>query len=307
MRLLTRSDFDGLVCAVLLKQVEPIDSIEFCHPKDMQDGKIEVTNQDIITNLPYHPNAFMWFDHHISEAVRNQQISFRGRCEVAPSTARVVYDYYAAQGKAEKLERFKPLLKEVDKFDAAQLTPEDVTNPQGWMLLSYIMDPRTGLGKQHDYQVSNKELMAKMIDWMEKYSLEEILELPDVKERIKRYKEDEQNFKEALLKHSRQEESVVITDFRNVVAPVGNRFLIYTLFPTANISVRIMDGKQNETVVVAVGHSIFNRTAKTDVGALMAKYGGGGHSGAGTCQLPVSQANEKIAQIIEEIKKTERG
>jgi len=249
----------------------------------------------------------MWFDHHASEAVRNQQVSFKGRCEVAPSAARVVYDYYAAQGKAEKLERFKPLLNEVDKFDSAQLTPEDVTNPQGWMLLSYIMDPRTGLGKQHDYQVSNKELMLKMVDWIEKHSLEEILELPDVKERIKRYKEDEQNFKEALLKHSRQEESVVITDFRNVVAPVGNRFLIYTLFPTANISVRIMDGKQNETVVVAVGHSIFNRTAKTDVGALMAKYGGGGHSGAGTCQLPVSQADEKIAQIIEEIKKTERG
>jgi nanoRNase/pAp phosphatase (c-di-AMP/oligoRNAs hydrolase) len=307
MRLLTRSDFDGIVCAVLLKQVEPIDTIEFCHPKDMQDGKIEVTNQDIITNLPYHPNAFMWFDHHASEAVRNQQVSFKGRCEVAPSAARVVYDYYAAQGKAEKLERFKPLLNEVDKFDSAQLTPEDVTNPQGWMLLSYIMDSRTGLGKQHDYQVSNKELMLKMVDWIEKHSLEEILELPDVKERIKRYKEDEQNFKEALLKHSRQEESVVITDFRNVVAPVGNRFLIYTLFPTANISVRIMDGKQNETVVVAVGHSIFNRTAKTDVGALMAKYGGGGHSGAGTCQLPVSQADEKIAQIIEEIKKTERG
>jgi len=307
MRLLTRSDFDGIVCAVLLKQVEPIDTIEFCHPKDMQDGKIEVTNQDIITNLPYHPNAFMWFDHHASEAVRNQQVSFKGRCEVAPSAARVVYDYYAAQGKAEKLERFKPLLNEVDKFDSAQLTPEDVTNPQGWMLLSYIMDPRTGLGKQHDYQVSNKELMLKMVDWIEKHSLEEILELPDVKERIKRYKEDEQNFKEALLKHSRQEESVVITDFRNVVAPVGNRFLIYTLFPTANISVRIMDGKQNETVVVAVGHSIFNRTAKTDVGALMAKYGGGGHSGAGTCQLPVSQADEKIAQIIEEIKKKEKG
>lgn len=213
MRLLTRSDFDGIVCAVLLKQVEPIDTIEFCHPKDMQDGKIEVTNQDIITNLPYHPNAFMWFDHHASEAVRNQQVSFKGRCEVAPSAARVVYDYYAAQGKAEKLERFKPLLNEVDKFDSAQLTPEDVTNPQGWMLLSYIMDPRTGLGKQHDYQVSNKELMLKMVDWIEKHSLEEILELPDVKERIKRYKEDEQNFKEALLKHSRQEESVVITDF----------------------------------------------------------------------------------------------
>ncbi len=307
MRLLTRSDFDGLVCAVLLKQVEPIDSIEFCHPKDMQDGKIKVTNQDIITNLPYHPDASMWFDHHASEAVRNEELSFRGRYELAPSTARVVYDYYANQGKAEKLERFKPLLTEVDKYDAAQLKPEDVSNPQGWMLLAYIMDPRTGLGKQHDYGISNKELMFKMIDLIEKHSLEQILESPDVKVRIERYKEDEQNFKEALLKHSRQEESVVITDFRNVTVPTGNRFLIYTLFPTANISVRIMDGKQNERVVVALGHSIFNRTAKTDVGALMARFGGGGHRGAGTCQLPVSQADEKIAQIIAEIKKTEKG
>lgn len=303
MRLLTRSDFDGLVCAVLLKQVEPIDVIEFCHPKDMQDGKIKVTNQDIIANLPYHPEAAMWFDHHASEATRNEDQSFRGRYEVAPSAARVVYDYYAAQGKGEKLERFKPLLVEVDKSDSAHLAPEDVTNPKGWMLLSYIMDPRTGLGKQRDYEISNKELMLKLVDWMSAHSAEEVLELPDVKARVKRYQEDEQAFKEALLKRSRQEANVVITDFRGEQTPVGNRFLVYTLFPTANISVRIMDGKQGEFVVIAVGHSIFNRTSKTDVGALMASYGGGGHRGAGTCQLPLSQADEKIAQIIERIKK----
>lgn len=303
MRLLTRSDFDGLVCAVLLKQVEPIDSIEFCHPKDMQDGKIKVTSQDIVANLPYHPDAAMWFDHHSSEVARNEDQYFRGRYDVAPSAARVVFDYYAAQGKGEKLERFKPLLVEVDKSDAAQLSPEDVTNPKGWMLLSYIMDPRTGLGKQHDYEISNKELMYKLVDWIATHSVEEILEMPDVKARVKRYQENEQAFKEALLKHSRQEANVVITDFRGVQAPVGNRFLIYTLFPEANISVLIMDGKRGEFVAVAVGHNIFNRTSKTDVGALMASFGGGGHRGAGTCQLPLDQADEKIAQIIERIKK----
>lgn len=303
MRVLTRSDFDGLVCAVLLRQVEPVDTIEFCHPKDMQDGKIKVTSDDIICNLPYHPDAAMWFDHHASEAVRNEDITFRGRYEVAPSAARVVYNYYAMQGKADKLERFKPILAEVDKTDSAHLTPEDVTNPSGWVLLSYLMDPRTGLGKQHDYTISNKELMMKLVDWMSQYSLEEIMEIPDIKERIKRYKEDEKAFKDALLAHSRQEGNVVITDFRNVQVPVGNRFLIYTLFPTANISVRIMDGKGGEFIAVAVGHSIFNRTSKTDVGALMARYGGGGHHAAGTCQLPVHQADEKIAEIVAEIKK----
>jgi oligoribonuclease NrnB/cAMP/cGMP phosphodiesterase (DHH superfamily) len=303
MRLLTRSDFDGLVCAVLLNEVETIDSVEFHHPKDMQDGKVTVTSSDIITNLPYHPDAGVWFDHHASEASRNEDMHFKGRFAVAPSAARVVYDYYVLQGKGEKLQKFSELLVEVDKSDSANLSPDDVTNPQGWILLSYLMDPRTGLGKQKDYQVSNRDLMLKLVDWISTKTPAEILEMPDIKERVKRYRDDEAAFKAALQKHSRHDGNVVITDFRNNDAPVGNRFLIYTLFPTTNISLRIIDGRKGEFCSVAVGHSIFNRTSKTDVGALMAKYGGGGHRGAGTCQLPYTDLDKKIADMISAMKK----
>lgn len=303
MRLLTRSDFDGLVCAAMLKEVEQIDEIEFHHPKDMQDGKIHVTSNDIITNLPYHPDAGMWFDHHASEASRNEEMQFKGRFAVAPSAARVVYDYYVLQGKGDKLAKYQDLLIQVDKSDSANLEPEDVTNPQGWILLSYLMDPRTGLGKQHDYQISNKTLMLKLVDWIIEKTPEEILNEPDIKERVDRYRAQEQAFKDALLKHSKQDANVVITDFRGIETPVGNRFLIYTLFPTANISVRIMDGKKGEFCSIAVGHSIFNRTSRTDIGALMAKYGGGGHRGAGTCQLPYDQVDAKVAEMVAIMKK----
>ncbi len=303
MRLLTRSNFDGLVCAVLLKEVEQIDEIEFHHPKDMQEGKIKVTANDIIANLPYHPDAGMWFDNHASEAARNEDITFKGRFADAPSAARVVYDYYVLQGKGEKLAKYQQLLTEVDKFDSANLEPEDVINPKGWILLSYLMDPRTGLGKQHDYQISNKALMRKLVDWMSEKTPEEILNEPDIKERVERYFKQEEEFRKVQLQHSRQDGNVVITDFRGVEVPIGNRFVIYTQFPTANISIRIMDGKKGEFCSIAVGHSIFNRTSRTDVGALMAKYGGGGHRSAGTCQLPYDVVDAKVAEMIAIMKK----
>ncbi|NTW49829.1 MAG: exopolyphosphatase [Chlorobiales bacterium] len=303
MRLLTRLDFDGLACATLLKEVTEIDTVEFCHPKDMQDGKIHVTKNDIITNLPYHPDSGVWFDHHSSEAARHGATSFTGRYEIAPSTARVVYNHFTLKGEGEKLCKYEPLVIEVDKVDSAMLSPEDVSCPKGWVLLAYIMDPRSGLTKGTTYQISNYELMLKMINWMREHSAEEILEFPDIKERVQRYFAEEKIFKEALLRHSRQDENVVITDFRGLDAPAGNRFLIYTLFPETNISVRLIDGKSKEITVVACGHSIFNRTSKTDVGALMARYGGGGHKGAGTCQIGSAEADAVIAEITLQMKK----
>ncbi|MDX2128468.1 MAG: exopolyphosphatase [Chloroherpetonaceae bacterium] len=306
MRLLTRSDFDGLMCAVLLKEVIQLDSVEFHHPKDMQDGKVTVTEKDVITNLPFNSNAGLWFDHHSSESSRFdlEEVSFKGRYEVAPSAARVVYNYYVQQGHAEKFKKYDKILVDVDKADSANLTPEDVLTPKGWILLSYLMDPRTGLGKQHDYAVSNRELMFKLIDWIPEYlhNPEALLALPDVKSRVDRYTQDEKNFRTELEKHSRVEGNVVITDFRGVETPIGNRFLIYTLFPKTNISVRVMDGRKGEFCSLALGHSIFNRTSKTDVGALMAKYGGGGHRGAGTCQLPYSEVDSKLSEIVAKMK-----
>lgn len=307
MRLITRSDFDGLVCAVLLRELETIDSIEFVHPKDVQDGKIAIGPNDILTNLPYAQGVGLWFDHHSSEIVRNEDTaSYRGRFEIAPSAARVVYNYYSEKGQRDKLQRYDELLQSVDKSDAAQLSVEDVTRPQGWMLLSYVMDPRTGLAYHHAYRISNRELMTRMIELIAKHPDDpgSVLSDPDVKERIDRYFEQQEAFTKLMRERSTVEKNVILTDLRGAGdIPAGNRFLIYTMFPEANIQVRIFDGRKGEFVVCAVGHSIFNRTSKTDVGALMDKYGGGGHRGAGTCQLPNAHAETKVREIIEQIKR----
>lgn len=305
MRLVTRSDFDGLTCGVLLKEVERIDAIEFVHPKDVQEGRVQVGGNDILTNLPYQPGVGLWFDHHASEALRNDmgETVFKGRFEVAPSAARVVYDHYVEAGKGAKLKKYKKLLEAVDKSDSAKLTAKEVTKPTGWVLLSYVMDPRTGLGYSHDYAISNRELMHKMVDWIPKMTVTALLKQPDVKARTERYFADQKRFVEVLKDHSKQDRNVVVTDLRGVTnVPAGNRFLIYTLFPKSNISVRLFDGKTGD-VVVAVGHSIFKRTSKTDVGKLMSKYGGGGHRGAGTCQIPAATANATIKKILTAIKR----
>jgi nanoRNase/pAp phosphatase (c-di-AMP/oligoRNAs hydrolase) len=302
MRLITRSDFDGLVCAVLLRNVEPVDSVEFVHPKDVQDGKIKVGKDDILTNLPFVPGIGLWFDHHSSEIVRNEETpAYHGRFEIAPSAARVVFNHYGPS----RLGRYASLLESVDKSDAAQLSMDDVTHPAGWMLLSYVMDPRTGLAYHRDYRISNRELMTKMIDLIAENpdAPETVLADPDVKERIDRYFSQQTEFEKLQRRHSRVEGNVIVTDLRGAgEMPPGNRFLIYTMFPEANIQVRIFDGRKGEFIVCAVGHSIFNRTSKTDIGRLMDRYGGGGHRGAGTCQLPLADAEAKLAEIINQIR-----
>lgn len=306
MRLITRSDFDGLMCGVLLREVEQIDAVDFVHPKDVQDGTVKATANDILTNLPYQPGVGMWFDHHASEALRNDMegIDFRGRFEVAPSAARVVYDHYVEQGKGAKLRKFKKVLEAVDKSDSADLSKDDVTKPKGWILLSYVLDPRTGLGYQHDYAISNRQLMTKMLDWIGKHPVTAILKMPDVAARVAQYKKDQEAFAKLLKETSKLDKNVVVTDLRGRKdLPAGNRFLIYTLFPKCNISVRLFDGKGGERTIVAVGHSIFRRTSKTDVGKLMGKFGGGGHRGAGTCQLPPETANVEIKKILTAIKR----
>jgi len=304
MRLITRSDFDGLVCAVLLRQVMPLEAIDFVHPKDVQDGKIPAGENDILTNLPYVPGVGLWFDHHSSEGSRNEvdALGFKGRFEVAPSAARVVYNYFK-ESDGDKLARFDDLLEAVDKSDAAQLSVEDVKNPTGWILLSYVMDPRTGLAYHRGYRIPNRDLMMKMVDWIDTMSVDEILRQPDVLERTERYFEQQKTFEEVMRKHAHVEGNVIVTDLRGIgEIPTGNRFLIYTMFPEANIEARVFDGKKGEFVVVALGHSIFNRASKTDIGKLTSRYGGGGHRGAGTCQLPLEGADAKVREIIEQCK-----
>ncbi|MBL7960004.1 exopolyphosphatase [bacterium] len=294
MRLITRTDLDGLTCAVFITVMEKIDEVLFAEPKAMQDGKVAVNDHDIIANLPYHPKCALWFDHHTSQMKHSEKEGYRGKFAVAPSCARVIYDFYE---HPDELKPFDELLVETDRVDSANLNMDDVMNPKGWVLLSYTLDPRSGLDAFEDY-------FQRMIGWIQVHKVDEILKLPDVKSKVETYLAEQDNFKKALLEHSRQDGNVIITDQRPVQKfPAGNRFLIYTLFPEGNISARLFRGKEPGITVCAVGHSIFNRTSKTDVGALMAEYGGGGHKGAGTCQLPDAEADAKVKEIVERMKK----
>ncbi len=301
MRLVTRSDFDGLVCGVLLKEVGIIDSMKFVHPKDIQDGTVEITSDDVLTNIPFVPGCGMWFDHHSSEDERSlhAEHEFEGSCRPAPSCARVVWDYY---GGKNEFPGFDDLMQAVDKFDAAALDPDDVFRPEGWMLLAYVMDPRTGLGRYHDYRISNYQLMEDMIDYCRTMTLDEILELPDVRERTNRYFEHEPTFRKFLRDRSAVYGTVLVTDLRGAEeTPCGNRFMPYALFPEPTISIRIIDGKANEFCVFAVGHSIFDRSSLTNVGSLMLKYGGGGHDRAGTCQVSYEIADIVLQELIDQM------
>ena len=297
MRLITRSDFDGLACAVLLRHAGIIDSFNFAHPKDIQDGKVEVTENDVLANVPYVAGCGLWFDHHISEAQRGSlDKEFKGACYNAPSAAHIVYDYYGGQ---EKFPQFDALLAAVDKADAGQFTLDEIQNPTNWALLSFIMDPRTGLGRYRDYRISNYQLMEALVEYCQQHAIDEILTQPDVQERVQRYFEQEAEFEIMLHQHTRVQGSVIITDLRGV-APIatGNRFKIYSLFPEQSVSLWVTDGRNKENVSIAVGRSIINRTCQTNIGWLMLKYGGGGHAAAGTCQVLPAEADRVVAEII---------
>lgn len=299
MRLLTRSDYDGLMCAVLLKELNMYDEIQFVHPKDMQDGQVAVTENDILVNIPYVPGCGMWFDHHTSEEERGvaKAGEFKGASYPAPSCARVIYEYY---GGDEKLGTFKELLEAADKADSAQFTRDEILNPTRWVLLSFLMDPRTGLGRYHDYRISNYQYMLELIDSLRTMGVDEILALPDSQERVKRYEEHKAHFLQMMFEYSRAEGDVIVTDLRDVPETyVGNRHVIYALYPYQNISIRIFDGKNNEFCVFSVGYSILNRTSTVDVGSLMLKYGGGGHKAVGTCRVSYDKVEDTLDEMLE--------
>jgi nanoRNase/pAp phosphatase (c-di-AMP/oligoRNAs hydrolase) len=301
MRLLTRADFDGLACAAILKEAGVIDSWKFVHPKDIQDGNEEVRPDDVLANIPYAPGCAMWFDHHASEKERLGEVAVEGESRIADSCTRVIYDYY---GGDAKLGKFKEMIREVDKVDSGNLSADEILNPSGWILLGFIMDPRTGLGRFRQFRISNHQLMETLIDACRTRTIDEILSNPDVSERIAVYTEQDKLFREMLLKVSRVDGNVIISDLRGV-DPIyaGNRFLIYSLFPGQNISIWAVDGRGKQNCPLAVGHSILNRTSKTDVGALTLKYGGGGHRQVGTCQVPYDQADRVIGEMVAQMKK----
>lgn len=300
MRLLTRSDFDGLACAVFLKEAEVIDSWKFVHPKDLQDGIIEVGPDDCLANVPFVEGCGLWFDHHSSEQERNAyKGKYKGESRNCPSCAHIIYDYY---GGKERFHGYNDLLDAVDKVDSANLTKDEILNPTSWILLGFIMDPRTGLGRFRDFRISNYSLMEELIEWCSSKSIDEIMAHPDISERIDLYQEQTEQFKEMVKKHTITKENIIISDLRGLeTIYTGNRFLIYSLYPDQNISVWIVSGKGGKGCSCAVGYSILNRTSKVDVGALMLKYGGGGHKQVGTCQFSDEDMDQNIAALIEDM------
>jgi len=297
MRLVTRGDLDGLTSAVIITMKESIDSILLVHPQDITDKRVAIDANDVLANLPYHPSCGMWFDHHLQTASNeNPPDSFKGRYGLAPSAARLVYDYYREREPGDpQLARLAKLVDETDRLDSAQLTPEDVENPHDYILLGYTIDGRTGLGGFEEY-------FRKLVEWLKTMPIEEVLEQPDVRARVQRLRDEQEAFRALLKRNSFQLSNVVVTDLRDVERlPAGNRFLIYSLFPQTNVSLRVHWGPYHETVIAAVGHSIFNRTCKTSVGELMSRWGGGGHRGAGTCVLPLDRAADAIDEILFEL------
>jgi len=299
-RLVTRSDFDGLVCAVLLKHLDLVDDIKFVHPKDMQDGKIEITDRDISTNLPYVPGVHLAFDHHLSETIRNGQQENHIIDPEAPSAARVVFDYYG--GYDVFPERWEDMMLAVDKGDSAQFSREEVLKPEGWELLNFLMDARTGLGRFREFRISNYQLMMELIDHCKDYTIDQIMELPDVKERVELYHEQAEKFEEQIKRCATVHGNLVVLDLREEETIwAGNRFMIYALFPQTNISIHVLWGLKQQNTVFATGKSIFDRSSRTNVGELMLKYGGGGHQAAGTCQVENDQAVETLQALIAQI------
>lgn len=301
-RLITRSDMDGLVCAILLKELDLIDDIKFVHPKDMQDGIIEVGPRDITTNLPYVPTAYLAFDHHASELERVGETHDNYVTDVsAPSAARVVYNYFG--GAARFPDIAEDMMTAVDKADSAAFTREDILNPKGWELLSFIMDSRTGLGRFHNFTISNYQLMMQLIDYCrEHHSIEEVLALPDVRERLDIYEAHKLKARQQIERCSSIKKNLIVLDLRDEdTIWATNRFMVYALFPQCNISMHIMWGKDQQNTVFAVGKSILNRTSRTKVGSLMLHYGGGGHDAAGTCQIENEHADSARDELIEQI------
>ena len=295
MRLITRGDLDGLACALLITACEEIDEIDLVHPQDVTEKRIHVTEDDVLANLPYAAGCGKWFDHHLLTEIGDRPPeAFEGRYGLSPSAARVVYEYYmCAHPWIRKYER---LLAETDRLDSGHLDLDDVLDPQGFVLLGFTLDPRTGLGAFREY-------FFLLLEAMRTKPIDEILKMPEVQQRIARMRESDEAFRQVTEQKSRLDANVLFTDLRDVSPlPVGNRFLVYTMYPQANVSLRVHPGPSSEQVAVAMGHSIFNRTCRTNIGKLVSGFGGGGHKGAGTCLLLESTANDEIEFMIETLK-----
>ncbi len=302
-RLVTRSDFDGLVCAMLLKELNMIEEIKFVHPKDVQDGKIDLSENDITTNLPFDKRVGLAFDHHESELIRNKKEEYEGKYIIdgdAKSAARVVYDYYGGAKVFKKVS--EEIMTAVDKGDSADFTEEEILHPEKWVLMNFIMDARTGLGRFHNFRISNYDLMMELITYCMNHTIDEVLDLPDVKERTELYFEQQELFKEQLRQITKIYDKVALIDLRQQeTIYAGNRFMVYAMWPETELSVHVAWGFRKQNTAVMIGKSIINRNSKFNIGELCLSYGGGGHANAGTCQLDNDKIDAELPVILDKL------
>jgi oligoribonuclease NrnB/cAMP/cGMP phosphodiesterase (DHH superfamily) len=296
MRIVTRPDFDGVVCAVLLYEAEKIkEQVQWVQPNDMQKGLVDVHEGDIIANLPYDKRCTLWFDHHYTN--RTDQ-PFKGAFKIAPSAAGVIYEYYKGRFQRD----YSELIRETDKIDSADLSLDNVLYPEkhSYVLLSMTIS---------NLEETDAPYWNRLIDLLRKFEIDKVLDDPEVKEKCKAVIKQNKQYKEILIEHTKLKEHVSITDFRSFhKTPTGNRFLVYSLFPGAVVSVKIhYENDAKENVSVSAGHNIFNKNCNVNVGLMLSGFEGGGHSSAGSCTFHVSKADVYIPQILDILLKNENN
>ncbi len=307
MRLVTRPDFDGIVCGALITALEDIDSYLFVEPKFMQDGAVDIRAGDIIANLPYHPACTLWFDHHFTNGAAGFDrpvVAGRGAFRMAPSAARVVYEYYSEVPSGSprygsaldmmRTDRMTALLRDTDKIDGGTLTREDVLHPDGYVLISMTI-----YGKES----AEEPYWRRLIDLIRDRSLDEVLDDPEVRARCERILGLQEKLRRQLLERAELRGNVIYLDLRETEDLTdANRFLLYTLFPEGNISMKISrDPQRAHTTAISVGYNIFNTTSTVNVGEMLSRHGGGGHRVVGSCRVPEGEAGRAVDEILRHI------
>ena len=284
MRIVTRPDFDGVVCAALLKEALSIDApILWVQPSDMQHRQVTIQPGDIIANLPYHENCALWFDHHYSNRPEG---AVKGAFRIAPSAAGIVHDYYRDRLKRDYTE----LIHQTDRIDSADLTVDEILRPENhpYVLLSMTITTRSP---------SEQSYWDHLVTLLQTRTIDQIMMDTAVQQRCRQVVADNDAYEEALRENTTLVEHVAITDFRNHdPAPDGNRFLVYSLFPDCTVSVKIV--YQDQLASIKVGHSIVNRGCRVNVGQMLASFGGGGHPGAGACRFPREKSTDYLERIV---------
>lgn len=299
-RLVTRADFDGVVSGSLLMERGLIKEVVFAHPREIQQGSFDVTGGDILANLPYAEAAHLCFDHHASESYRVGEHDNLILDPDLPSTARVIFNHFG--GASEFPDISEDMMNAVDKADSADFTIEEILTPEGWVLLNFVLDPRTGLEDFKDFAVSRDAFMIDMISFCRRNPVDEILNHPDVEERVTTFIFHNEFAELQLSRCVKIHGKTVIADFRNEEKRYpGNRFMIYALFPDCSLSIQVSPGSKPGMTEIAAGKSIIDRTSAVNVGQVMLEYGGGGHTAAGTCQVEDAEADRVLSEILDRI------